>query len=86
MSTSDSFKYDVRIRERMLAKGMLTETDLKSHIEALKDLEAESRSVSIPQPAFVGADDEDEFDDEDEDEEDEDEDDDDEVTESTELP
>lgn len=53
MSTSEHFKYDVRIRERMLAKGLLTESELKSHLEALKDLETETEPVPLPQPALA---------------------------------
>lgn len=55
MSTNDYFKYDVRVRERMLARGMLTDGELKSHLEALKDLESEVRPVSVPQPALATA-------------------------------
>lgn len=56
MSTSEHFKYDVRIRERMLAKGLLTESELKSHLEALKDLEADTEPLALPQPALTDAD------------------------------
>lgn len=55
MSTSEYFKYDVRIRERMLAKGLLSEKDLQSHLESLPDVEAEASPVAIPQPALAGS-------------------------------
>jgi hypothetical protein len=54
MSTSEHFKYDVRIRERMLSKGLISDKEVQSHLEALKDVEAEARPVSIPQPALAG--------------------------------
>ena len=78
MSTNELFKYDVRIRERMLSRGQLKESELTSYLEGLKDLEAEARSVSIPQPALAAASSEDDEDDEEEDEDD--------APESTELP
>lgn len=54
MSTSESFKYDVRIRERMLSKGLISDKEVQSHLESLKDAEGDSRPVSIPQPALAG--------------------------------
>jgi len=54
MSTSELFKYDVRIRDRMLAKGLLNESELKSHLESLKDVESEAAVVTLPQPALAG--------------------------------
>lgn len=75
MSTNELFKYDVRIRERMLNRGLLKESELASHLESLEDLEAEARTVSIAQPALSSS-----ASDEDEDEDDED------APESTELP
>jgi hypothetical protein len=73
MSTNENFKYDVRVRERMVSKGLLTPDAVKAYLDGLKDVESESRPIGVPQPALsadVDLDDEDdEEDDEDEDEE-----------------
>lgn len=46
------FKYDVRVRERMLKRGLVTEADIKRHLEGLSDLEPTSGRVELPQPAI----------------------------------
>lgn len=52
MSISN-LKYDVSVRERMLAKGLLTEAEVKTYLDSLKDVEGEARSVSVAQPALT---------------------------------
>lgn len=77
---------DVRVRERNLRQGSLTEKDLEKHLAALPDLADQAESFATAQPALAqppapvavapvstGAD-EDFGDDEDEDDEDEDDD------------
>lgn len=71
MSTNETFKYDVRVRERMVSKGLLTPDAVKAHLDGLKDVESESRPIGVPQPALgsgVDVDDEDELDDDEDDE------------------
>jgi hypothetical protein len=59
MSTNDNFKYDVRVRDRLVAKGLLTPEAVKAYLDGLKDLESEARPIGVAQPALSG-----EFDDE----------------------
>lgn len=51
MSIEEDFIYDVRIRERMLAKGELEKKQLEQRLEALQDVEAQAEAVELPQPA-----------------------------------
>lgn len=52
MSDPAEFKYDVRVRDRMLKRGLLSEADLKRHLEGLSDAEQKSESVILGQPAL----------------------------------
>lgn len=76
------WQFDVRVRERNLKQGSLTEKDLEKYLVGLPDLEPTTEAFGTPQPALeqprvvappapISAD----FDDEEEDEDDEDEDD-----------
>ncbi len=58
MSINELFKYDVRIRERMLERRQLTESELASYLEGLRDVEGEASSVSVslPEPADAESD------------------------------
>jgi hypothetical protein len=47
----DSFRYDVRVRDRLLKKGLLKQDEVDKHLAALADVEAQSEPVSIEQPA-----------------------------------
>ncbi|MFO0564833.1 MAG: hypothetical protein U0263_04175 [Polyangiaceae bacterium] len=51
---ADLFKYDVRVRERMIRRGLLNEADVKRHVDALVDAEGMSENVDQPQPALAG--------------------------------
>jgi type II secretory pathway component PulK len=55
MADPNSFKFDVRVRERMLARGIVSEQDVKSHLETLVDAEQNSESVQQGQPALGAA-------------------------------
>lgn len=48
---------DIRIRERMLRHGLLSEETVAKYVAALPDCEENSEPVSIPQPALGGRDD-----------------------------
>jgi len=52
MDVPVNFKYDVRIRARLLAKGQVTEAEVTKHLESLADLEPGMESVDLPQPAI----------------------------------
>lgn len=52
MDVPRSFKFDVRIRSRLLSKGQVTEAEVAKHLEALPDLEAHSDVVNMAQPAI----------------------------------
>lgn len=46
----DSFRYDVRIRDRLLNKGLLTKEEVQKHLDALKDVESQSEPVQVEAP------------------------------------
>ncbi len=52
MRDPDMFKYDVRVRERMLRAGRITAEDVSRVLEALPDLETSIESVPLNQPAL----------------------------------
>lgn len=47
----DSFRYDVRVRDRLLSKGLLTKDELQKHLDSLKDLEGQAEPVQVEAPA-----------------------------------
>jgi hypothetical protein len=52
MPIPEDFKYDVRVRERMLKRGELTEAELTKHVEALGDVNDLVVEVELKQPAL----------------------------------
>ncbi|MCC6898270.1 MAG: hypothetical protein IT377_04810 [Polyangiaceae bacterium] len=64
MTNPELFKYDVRIRERLLRQGLVTEADVKKHLESLADAEAKCETLSQHQPALGYGDEEEDDDDE----------------------
>jgi hypothetical protein len=44
--------YDLRVRERLLAAGIVTPADIERYLAELTDLEAQSDSLGIDQPAL----------------------------------
>jgi hypothetical protein len=44
--------YDLRVRERLLAAGIVTHADIERYLAELNDLEAQSDSLGIDQPAL----------------------------------
>jgi len=52
MRDPDMFKYDVRVRERMLRAGRITTEDVSRILDALPDLETAVESVPLNQPAL----------------------------------
>jgi hypothetical protein len=61
MNTENPWTFDLRIRDRNLKQGLLDEPTLGKYLEALPDLEAQTQSFTLAQPAL----DEDDFEDED---------------------
>ena len=56
MSKPEEFKFDSRVRERLLRSRALTAVDLKRHLDALPDLEGEYDVLNdTPQPAVTPA-------------------------------
>jgi hypothetical protein len=56
MSKPEDFKFDSRVRERLLRGRTLSTADLKRHIDALPDLEGEYELLNdTPQPAVTPA-------------------------------
>lgn len=56
MSKPEDFKFDSRVRERLLRSRTLAAADLKRHIDALPDLEGEYELLNdTPQPAVTPA-------------------------------
>jgi hypothetical protein len=66
MSTNENFKYDVRVRDRLVSKGLLTPEAVKAYLDGLKDMESEARPIGVAQPALSADLDDDDLDDEDE--------------------
>ena len=53
MPIPENFKYDVRVRERMLKRGLLTEGELTKHVDGLADVTDQVVEVELKQPALV---------------------------------
>ena len=49
---ADALKFDVRVRERLLKKGLLTEAEVEQHLGALPDRADSALEVGIKQPAL----------------------------------
>lgn len=47
--------YDLRVRERLLAAGVITQADLDRYLGDLAELETHAEALGIPQPALVSA-------------------------------
>ena len=52
MTDPELFKFDMRVRERMLKRGQINETDVQRHLSSLEDLETKCSRVEQPQPAL----------------------------------
>lgn len=53
MSDADLFKYDVRVRERMLQAGRVTAEEIKAHMESLPDVAERCEDTITVQPALA---------------------------------
>jgi hypothetical protein len=52
MKSSELFKFDVRVRERMLKKGLINDKELATHLESLADRATSCDDVRLDQPAL----------------------------------
>jgi hypothetical protein len=52
MAIPANLKFDVRVRERLLGDGLLSESEVQKHLEALPDLDAQAVELTIKQPAL----------------------------------
>ncbi len=55
--TINPWDWDIRVRERMLKNGTLTDKDVEKHIGGLADMAEHVDPVSMPQPAIGGRED-----------------------------
>ena len=52
MAIPAELKLDVRVRERLVSDGLLAESEVQSHLDALPDLESQAVELTIKQPAL----------------------------------
>ncbi len=53
MNESDSFRFDVRVRERLMARGIVTADEVAMHLSALTDREDACEALDLEQPALM---------------------------------
>ena len=53
MPIPEFFKYDIRVRERMLKRGELSASELSKHVDALADVADQVVEIELKQPALV---------------------------------
>jgi hypothetical protein len=53
----NAWDWDIRVRERMMRNGTLTDKDVEKHVHGLPDLAEQAEPVSISQPAIGGRED-----------------------------
>ncbi len=53
MSDPDQFKYDVRVRERMLQSRQISPSQVEEHLSVLPDVESKCETLELPQPALA---------------------------------
>lgn len=51
-TNQNPWQMDVRVRERNLKAGLITEKDVEKHLAALPDLADQAESFGTPQPAL----------------------------------
>jgi hypothetical protein len=53
MNIDEEFRFDVRIQERMVKKGLVQKDELDQRLSGLKDLEEESEPLDLQQPGLA---------------------------------
>jgi hypothetical protein len=49
----EDFRFDIRIRDRMVEAGNITKEQVEARLSALKDVEPESELVELEQPGLA---------------------------------
>ena len=52
MTESDQFKFDVRVREHMIRRSALDDSELQKHLAGLSDLDDKCDHLNLRQPAL----------------------------------
>jgi len=52
MAIPAELKFDVRVRERLLGDGLLAESEVQKHLDALPDLDGQAVELTVKQPAL----------------------------------
>jgi TATA-binding protein-associated factor Taf7 len=52
MAIPADLKLDVRVRDRLLARGLVTQAEIDKHVSALPDLDAQATELTLKQPAL----------------------------------
>ncbi|HWP09962.1 MAG TPA: hypothetical protein VNN72_29670 [Polyangiaceae bacterium] len=52
MAIPAELKFDVRVRERLMGDGLLAESEVQKHLDALPDLEGQAVELTVKQPAL----------------------------------
>jgi hypothetical protein len=52
MAIPDDLKFDVRVRDRLLSRGLVTEAEIDKHVKALPDLDGQAVELTPKQPAL----------------------------------
>jgi len=53
MNIDEDFRFDVRIQERMVKKGLVTKEELEKRLSDLKDVEEQAEVLELPQPGLA---------------------------------
>ncbi len=55
MNIEEDFRFDTRIRDRMLKRGEVKKEELETRLQGLPDREEEAVAVELEQPAVVAS-------------------------------
>lgn len=53
MNIDEEFRFDVRIQQRMLDKGLVSKEELDQRLAALADAESSSEALELDQPGLA---------------------------------
>lgn len=53
MNIDEDFRFDVRIQERMVKKGLVTKEELDKRLSNLKDVEEQAEALELQQPGLA---------------------------------
>lgn len=53
MNIDEEFRFDVRIQDRMVKKGLVTKEELDKRLANLKDIEGDSEPLDLEQPGLL---------------------------------